>query len=486
MTMHRMSRMSRPRAARCATRTSTLVLMAALAACATGLGSNLGAVVSAPTDDMVTVTLDPQHPWVEGRQLRGTASLIASYDDGAGSSLAAEELSRSELGLDGVYRFRLPARLRAEPKGRVCLRVQVSLQSQGAKLLPVRAASSDRRDTTGFLDPRWEQRVVSATRASVGIERGRQASQSVSQLDAAVSRLQQDLQNRWGSQECKGARSQLDPSVMNKPWVIPRDRHPEEARKVCLYRVWSAARAWQGRLAQARVATDAKVKLGQLLSGGTDLSPYQQVWALPEMAEWVRNPRSLPPGQPAIDGEFVNFRRQTAADFASHWQRWSKDFDRYQPLFPDTQGDRMALGSAAHGIQLQWIVQQEARKVGLPNAHDLLPKSARDEYLLDEPVSKVNLQGWIGASLDAYDECVDDVTGQFGVAFDVAQRTVDSEERTRVIRGQCQADWAQLDKLKLQLTELKARQATADAQAADAGPRLPNAGATVLNDLNCP
>lgn len=458
-----------------------------LSGCATGLGSSMGTSVSAPTDDSVAVTLDGKHPWVENRLLRGPASLIATYDDGAGGSQAAEELARAELGGDNTYQFRLPSRLKAVPKGRVCLHVQVSVQSQGVKRLPVRTASAG-SDTAGFANPRWEQRVVPATRAGLDVEQGRVNALGVAQFEDVVRSKERDLRNRWQSPDCRVGSVLEILQVVGKPWVIPQDRHPDEARKVCLYRAWTAGNDWQERLGRARVAGSAKEKLEALLSDNFN----RQVWALPTIAAWLMDPRTAPKGfdgetggSVALDPEFIRFRHEGAKEVHSLWLKWAAEFPQYKPLFPGTQNDRIWLSEAAGRIQMQWIFQQETARAGLPRTSELVPPKSRDDYLLNEPVSKVNLQGWMGANLDAYEECVDDVAAQFGVALAVAERTRDGGKRSEVIREQCRADWAQLGQFKRQLDELRDAQKTSPASTGAVPMQLPGSSRTSLNDQRC-
>jgi len=440
----------------------------ALAGCATSLGDNAGAAVTA-TDRSVSLVLTEKHAWAP--LLPRGADLVAEYpipQVGLVREILSPATREGALGLG----FVLPDRLRAAPGGPVCLYVQLR---GNRSVVPVRKAASN-GDTGRFRHAAWEQ-SVQATSALQQQER------EVAQLETQLTDLErwlgvrkQDLDGRgWTTPARCDAISVTSAAPTSPPLgVLPAERHADAARQTCVNRATYTQRFRQSFIAKLVDAPNAEAR-GRALEAASSLAGMIEAGA----ANVQKMSASSDPQVTAVLARRQQQARELLADFRRFAPTLGKDF---YPAFgkPDDHMELIGVAQLPHQKQ---ILLEQAERLSLPA--DQRPTLTGNETL-----------GLIGGMLDAYTGCVSDGQRELKVkleAWTTLQR--DGPERNRRIRehyvAECRAQHAALGAGQDQRSQLASKLAAARATAASLQGRATTARSTgstkvvALNNATC-
>jgi hypothetical protein len=425
----------------------------------------------------VALKWDKDHPW--DKQLASSgAELFAEYRS-ATRGVVAESLGRAATkGNDREFRFTLPESVRSIPASQICLYIQ---PLGNRTLLPVRRANQG-TDTARFRYEPWE-RMVRAKADAVAAE-ARLAS-ARAEADVAARRVQAQeaalAKRGWSApnacQNITVSASQVPPRPYD---VVNPDQQDEMARRVCVHRIWHGRQITQKfleslreKLAQPEAAKNPARARAQLQ--GT----YGDAFIVPEAAGPLLEQLRKMVG---ADDAALKPRVAQAAEFLRDWNRLSATIATYEPHL-GTPTDVLVWPSPVSAVAL--------RVLGPGLAAQLNAEWA----IQGEPQPTVrDFAGVIGASLDAYFDCVKDGARQLAVkytAWDGLQKQLASGARERelaqFLTRECQQETGTRDTLKAATDSLQAEVArlqAAQAQIASAAGPLPQR-AQVLNAVTC-
>jgi hypothetical protein len=252
------------------------------------------------------------------------------------------------------------------------------------------------------------------------------------------------------------------------------------ARRVCVHRIWHGRQITQKfleglreKLAQPEAAKNPARARAQLQA------TYGDAFILPEAAGPLLEQLRKMVG---ADDAALRPRVAQAAEFLRDWNRLSATIATYEPHF----------GTPTDVLRWPATVSAVALRVLGPG----LAAQLNAEWAIQgEPQATVrDFAGVIGASLDAYSDCVKDGTRQLAVkytAWDALQKQMESgareRELTQFLTRECQQETGTRDKLKAATDSLQAEVArlqAAQAQIASAAGPLPQR-AQVLNAVTC-
>ncbi len=472
-------------------RVTVLVAMLAAAGCATRSADVFPEV--AAVGDEVRVAFGARHPWVERGWIR-EGVLEATYDDGRGQ--ATQRLAQASLGAQQAMVFRLPDVLTVAPRSAVCLRVSVTLPNRGATYVPIRARSPGTDDTAGFAHPTWSARAAAVTAQTDAQKKQAAQDDGRRRLERAIVNRRNFMMQVWAgttAAHCEKVESVLgrlpsDPE--EQALLVEPGRQSREAHRACTARVRSASDRWAQRVDEATKAADPADNLRALIApdeqraarpgegdrGGAraDLDATRSLWALPMHLEWIARGRS-PVG--ALHPAFLEMRKRQANHVRAQLVDYGKQRDG---RYADSKGAPIPLHATAAAIQTRWIVQKQAGEVGAVVTPEMLRRLE-----MDAPLTITDLQGWIGAGLDAFDECVQDVGSQFKAAWDAAERRKDAPVNTAELRRMCRGHVEQLATLEDTLANLPAAPVAAAPSPPVSADPLPRVTSGRLNDNVC-
>jgi hypothetical protein len=464
-----------------------LVLRATCAAAVAALAT-LTAVVAQDRDTLFTrvtaegntvaLKWDKDHPW--DKQLASSgAELFAEYRS-ATRGVVAESLGRAaSKGGDREFRFTLPDAVRSIPASQICLYIQ---PVGNRALLPVRRANQQGTDTARFRYEPWERVIraradAAAAEARLGTARTEAdvAARRVQAQEAALAKRGWTAPN--ACQNITVSASQTPPRPYD---VVNPNQQDEMARRVCVHRVWHGRQVTQKflenlreQLAQPEAAKNparAKARLE---------ATYGDAFILPEAAGPLLDQLRKMVG---ADDAALRPRMAQATEFLRDWNRLSATIATYEPH----------LGTATDVLPWPPTVAAVALRVLGPG---LAAQLSAEWAIQGEPQATVrDFAGVIGASLDAYTDCVKDGTRQLAVkytAWDALQKQMASGARERelaqFLTRECQQETGTRDTLKAASDSLQgevARLQAAQTQLASAAAPLPQR-AQVLNQVAC-
>lgn len=438
--------------------------LSTLPACGTTtLGETLGVsvVASGPSID---VSWSELHGWNSVMSQRGLR-LIAEYP-AATSGLVREQVALGRLTGVRQMSFALPASLRSNPTGSVCLYLSVAGTD---RIVPIRKAGPQREDTGRFRYAEWESQAVAATQNStaradtVALVRHKEELARIrdSKLEAMKAR-------GWVTQASCEAVSP-DKFTANRPpaGVLATERHDAAARQACVNQA-ANARGHSQRLTGVYIAernVDALKSASSLAS------------LLPSAAEALLQMKAQ--GN-ATFVQVLNRRQREARTVLNDWKAFSATVGKaYTPPI-GTKADYLTLVATAQSAHARFIIQENASQ---------LPQGVVNQATL----SAGDLVGMFGSMLDSYLGCVDDGKRQLQTALTAwndIQR--DSPERTRRIQqyfaAECRSQWQLIAKLDADIANVNASADVASgSQAALGGVQTAMDGisAKSLNDQRC-
>ncbi len=349
----------------------------------------------------VTVKWSKKHPWDQELVARGV-SLYAEYrtargpgleclqarngvpssgrhDVGAGGCFAGNAVLRGE---DRTVRFRLPDRVLAEPLGPVCLQLRLP----GQRLLPIRRATKLGDDTARFQIDDWS-RIVTARIAQDRLASRRAELGRVMALQAAEVAEQEasNASKGWATaQSCANQTPGTVESVRPGRPVAPQELQDAIARQVCVAR----------------------------LDGGRQ---HPALAPPPPMIPF--DPAVLPE---AIRDRWLKVRGSQLAQYVADWERFGGQVASYKKSFPVPH-----FGSPAEVIFLQSLAVETRARIG---------EASRTGSNMDVR----DLLGLMGATVEAYDRCVQDGKRQLALNYE-ASRTLAEMSQTLPERLRIQA-----------------------------------------------
>lgn len=394
----------------------------------------------------VSVVWDKHHPWDAEISARGL-QLVAKYSTDGRRDMT-EPLGRATIrnGEPKALRFVLPDNLRSQPRGPVCLFLQLANQ----RVLPIRPANKKGEDTAGFRYQEWDRQVTQRGETRAASDRVANderalgiANRSVANQEALVSK------NGWSSvNACPDIPMPAVDAAARPYSVVPPAEREEIARRVCVHQVW-----YGRELIRRYVDGSVKQNLTQLAASHNREEARKQLMRrfglaamVPEAANLFNELREKFPA----DQDTTRRRGEQASQFLADWNRLSPSTEGYDPHFGNAD-DYLSWPSAAADAAF--------RLFGRDLAHDMNADWAVEGE--PEPTRR-DVEGFIGASMDAYFNCIADGRKLLKINYDEwQQRQSSAPQRAALIHDDlvrmCTQDLALLDKLKSEGAEWEAQ-----------------------------
>jgi len=425
---------------------------------------------------VISLAWDKEHPWDAVLTASG-AELVAKYLVEPRREVT-EPIARATVrpGDTRTVRFPLPDTVRANPIGPICLFVQLP----DRRVLPIRRANAKLADTVGFRYDAWDRQMRQRTQV-------RAVEQTLANAERALAISAQSLANQEASVARRGWTT-LDacttitaPATLAaaKPFdaVSPQEQD-DAARRVCVRQVWLANEVTSNyvaklpdRFAKFEGARDAEAARSILLDvfDSAFVGPGGNVAALLE---------AIVERLGGNNGTVVA-RLDQIQEFVRDWSRWAGDSKEYRPQF----------GTANN--YLRW--PSTAYEIGLRIFGPALAKSLDAAWAIQDvpQASTRDLEGFLGASLDAYTGCVEDGRKQLATKWNNWQAAQASapqfaaSARDFLVR-ECRQEVGLIDKLKAERAAIEAQLARAK-QTVAAATTVPALASRpeVLNLVSC-
>ena len=439
--------------------------------------STLGTRVSVAGND-VAVTWDKNHPW-DAQLSRSGAELVAEYEVG-NRGVVSESLARAASGgANRTFRFTLPANLKGEPSGVVCLYVQ---PAGSRTVLPIRKATREGADTARFRYEEWEKSVrqhvdlVAAGRRVQALERDEAA--AAQRLQAQQSAVETGGWSAAGACDAIPARNATGGAT---PYdIVAAPQQDETARRVCVHRVWSGR-----QLADRKLERYAKEVAGiRAGGGGIKVEAFADIlkegvfgfnFIVPEAAGALLEELR----KAGTDAQILSRRSAQAAEFRADWNRFSPTSGDYAPQL-GAADDVLGWGAETAPAALSVMARDMARRLKVDEiATTVAPATLRD------------LSGVIGASLDGYSGCLEDSRKQLKIKYDNWQALQTSAPQRAIAEHdflvrECRQAVSTRDQLQAADEALKAKLA-AEREAEAALQKVPPLPTTprVVNNVAC-
>lgn len=359
--------------------------------------TNLGTKVSA-SGNTVTVEWDRNHPWAAMLAAPGM-QLHAEYRTSHG--IVSQPISRSSGPSPGdrSTRFDLPASIREEPLGSVCLVIRLASN----RILPIRAASGAQSDTArfGFSDwetairSNWQRRAVAARLEALN---GEIATAEKLVADNTITLGKQGFRSAG---ECEQLVANQE--ILIKPYdVVALEKQDEAARRICIKRVLNATEKLNefvgvSKPVIAKWSADERIKKSEVVA--TVIQSNMSLVILP-----VDSLRDLAKGSAPIN-PLSGKELGEAVQFLKDWDRWSVSSGSYEPQL-GTKDEALHWGQATRNAAFRVFGPAVAKALGA----DWIIAGLESSTDLDR-------NSVIGAGLDAYTVCVDDNKRQLALKY---------------------------------------------------------------------
>jgi hypothetical protein len=381
---------------------------------------------------ILSLKWDKNHPWDADLTARG-AMLIAKYWVEPRREVS-EPVGRVAAGKPGArtFEFPLPEDVGANPIGPICLFFQLP----DRRVLPIRRADKQDGDTAGFRYEAWERQVRQRGAARAAQARVAAAESALNVSTQSVANQQAAVSSRgWGTLDSCQNVSAPAADVGAQPYdVVPPRDHDDIARRVCVHRVW-----YGQRLFADLVEEDVKPLIARrdAKQGQQELRRlYGIAYAVPEAAgPLLAELKQVRGGQAVLAA-----REAQAAEFLRDWQRLSPTTASYKPHL-----------SGLNYLQWPSTMHEAAFRIFAPD----VMRQQQAEWLTDgvPKPTITEIEGVIGAALDAYSGCVEDGRKQLQIRYDNWQALSSSApQRAAAARDflvrECRQEVGLLDKLK--------------------------------------
>jgi hypothetical protein len=427
---------------------------------------------------VVSLSWDKDHPW-DAQLTKAGATLMVKYL-AAPQREVAEAIGSATVrpGDTRVVRFRLPESISGNPIGPVCLFVQLP----DRRTLPIRRANAQLSDTAGFRYDAWDRVLRQRTQA-------RAAEATLASAERALSVSSQSITNQEASVASRGWTTARACDAIPEPALAARAKpfdavspaeQSEAAQRSCIRQVWLANNVNSNyvdatlpkaldRLRELRDVVEAQ----KALRGAFD-APFIGAGTsdLPALLDAILE-------RLGKDNGTVAARRQQLDAFRNDWNRWAPTSKAYRPQIGNAS-DYLRWNSTALEISFRIFVPGVAKALNASWAIEGVPAATvRD------------LESFLGASLDAYNGCIEDAGKQLRTKWETWQKELASapqfakSAREFLVR-ECRQEVGLLDKLRAEQVALQQELARAQQALATTtnAPAL-SSKALTLNTLAC-
>jgi len=383
---------------------------------------------------VVSLTWNKNHPWDAELAGRG-AELIARYWTESRREVS-EPVGRATASKgERTLRFSLADDLRSNPLGPVCFFIQLP----DRRVLPVRRANKQDQETAGFRYETWERHMRQRVDARAAQNRVAAAERALDVAVRNVGTQQSVVSSRgWGTpSSCEDIPAVAADAGKTPYDVVAPSEHDEAARRVCVHRLWYGRSLFQAlvkRDIEPNLATGTAAKIRQRLR---DL--YGIAHVIPEAAGPILGEVRRIGGAPSAA------RDAQAAEFLADWNRLSATTEEYKPQF----------GNADDYLMWAPSIYEGAFRIFAPGLLEGMNASSVMQGVPSPTITE--MEGVIGAGLDAYFGCLEDGKKQLKIKYDNWQSLSSSAPQRAAaahefLVRECRQEFRLLDRLKAERT----------------------------------